>query len=182
MRAIVELSEAAHTIRRRTNRQRLPPVRYNVLWKVPCMADHLTPEERSAQMRRVRSRDTKPEMRVRRVAHSLGTRFRLHRRDLPGTPDLVFPARRKIIQVHGCFWHRHEGCRSARMPTDRSDYWNAKLNRNVERDIANLLALKELSWDVLVVWECETGNLETLRRRLASFLLKPVSSNDQAVG
>ena len=139
------------------------------------MADHLTPEERSAQMRRVRSRDTRPEMLVRRVANSLGTRFRLYRQDLPGTPDLVFPIRRKIIQVYGCFWHRHEGCRAARMPKARSDYWNAKLNRNVDRDRANLMALEELGWDVLVVWECETADLDALRQRLADFLLKPAS-------
>lgn len=137
------------------------------------MVDHLTPEARSAHMRRVRSRDTRPEMVVRRIAHSLGARFRLHRRDLPGTPDLVFPARRKIILVHGCFWHRHEGCRAARMPKARSDYWNAKLNRNVDRDRANQIALEELGWDVLVVWECETGDRDALRRRLEDFLLKP---------
>ena len=97
------------------------------------VADHLTTEERSAHMRKIRHRDTKPEMVVRRIAHALGARFRLHRRDLPGTPDLAFPKRRKVIQVHGCFWHWHEGCRSARMPKDRNDYWTAKLGRNVER-------------------------------------------------
>lgn len=140
--------------------------------KTPGMADHLTPEERSRHMRRVRSQNTAPEMRVRQVAHAMGARFRLHRRDLPGTPDLVFPSRRKIIQVHGCFWHRHEGCRAARMPKAHLDYWNAKLNRNVDRDRINLAALKELGWDVLVIWECETANLGTLRHRLADFLLK----------
>lgn len=122
-------------------------------------------------MRKIRHQDTKPEMVVRRIAHALGTRFRLHRRDLPGTPDLVFPQRRKIIQVHGCFWHWHEGCRSARMPKDRNDYWQAKLNRNVDRDRRNLLALEALGWEVLVVWECETRDLDRLRQVLADFLL-----------
>jgi DNA mismatch endonuclease, patch repair protein len=94
------------------------------------MPDFLTPEARSDHMRRIRKTDTKPELRVRKLAYALGFRFRLHRRDLPGTPDLVFPAMRKVIFVHGCLWHMHPGCRLARMPKARSGYWGPKLRRN----------------------------------------------------
>lgn len=134
------------------------------------MVDQLSPEERSAHMRRIRQRDTTPEMAVRRAAHALGTRFRLHRRDLPGTPDLVFPGRRKAIQVHGCFWHSHEGCRIARIPQSRTNYWLAKLARNVERDRRAIEALEALGWRALVIWECETRDPERLRDILSRFL------------
>jgi DNA mismatch endonuclease (patch repair protein) len=134
------------------------------------MVDQLTPEERSAHMRRIRQRDTTPEMAVRCMAHALGARFRLHRRDLPGTPDLIFPRYRKAIQVHGCFWHRHDECRIARIPKSRVEYWQAKLDRNVERDRRALDALKAMGWQVLVVWECETRDTVKLRGILSSFL------------
>ena len=106
-------------------------------------------------MRRITKTDTKPEFAVRRAAHRLGYRFRLHRRDLPGTPDLVFPRLRKVILVHGCFWHQHVGCRLARQPKSRPDYWLPKLERNRKRDAETQAALRELGWDVLVVWECQ---------------------------
>jgi DNA mismatch endonuclease (patch repair protein) len=134
------------------------------------MPDSLTPEERSEHMRRIRKTDTKPEVRVRRVAHALGYRFRLHRRDLPGTPDLVFPRLRKAILVHGCFWHQHEGCRLARMPKARPEYWKPKLERNRARDKEARRALEAAGWRVLTIWECETTDLEALSERVGGFL------------
>src|ERR1700761_3512616 len=98
------------------------------------MADHLSPERRSKKMSRISSKDTKPELVVRRLLHGLGYRYRLHRKDLPGKPDLVFTKRKKVIFVHGCFWHQHSECREGRIPGSRLDYWEAKLKRNVERD------------------------------------------------
>lgn len=134
------------------------------------MLDRLTPEERSAHMRRIRKTDTKPEVRVRKTAHALGYRFRLHRRGLPGTPDLVFPRLRRAILVHGCFWHQHEGCRLARMPKSRLDYWKPKLERNRMRDEEARAALDAAGWRVLVIWECETTDLDALRERIGRFL------------
>lgn len=125
---------------------------------------------RSANMSRIRSNDTKPEMVVRRLAHSLGYRFRLHRKDLPGKPDLVFPARRKVIFVHGCFWHQHPECREGRMPGTNRDYWVPKLTRNIDRDSSAQSALTELGWQAIVIWECETTNLKALSSRLRTFL------------
>lgn len=121
-------------------------------------------------MRAVKSRDTKPEMLVRRAAHALGYRFRLHRKDLPGSPDLVFPARRKVIFVHGCFWHGHECARGARMPKTNADYWRAKIARNVARDARARSALDSLGWETLTIWECELKKDTRLAERLKSFL------------
>lgn len=132
--------------------------------------DRLSPEERSAHMRLIRERDTKPELIVRRTAHHLGYRFRLHRRDLPGSPDLIFPRLRKVIMVHGCFWHRHEGCRHARLPKTRLHYWLPKLARNVSRDAEVRASLSELGWQVLEIFECQTRDQVALRDRLACFL------------
>ena len=131
--------------------------------------DRLTSEQRSAHMSRIRGKDTSPEMVVRRVAHAMGYRFRLHRRDLPGSPDVVFPSRRKVIFVHGCFWHGHD-CRKAHMPRTNTAYWAAKIERNRERDAASLHALRELGWGVLVVWECEMKDRRTLGSRIKTFL------------
>lgn len=132
--------------------------------------DTLTKAERSERMARIRSKDTKPELRVRRLVHGLGYRYRLHRRDLPGCPDLVFPSRRKVVFVHGCFWHGHEGCAVANMPKSRSDFWAEKFKRNQVRDAKNNKALKKDGWRVLTVWECETKGIATLMSRLARFL------------
>ena len=120
----------------------------------------------------VRGRDTKPEMRVRRLIHSLGYRYRLHRRDLPGKPDLVFGPRRKAIFVHGCFWHRHPdpACKLARLPKSRRDFWLPKLEGNRARDERNNAALTEMGWDVLEVWECETSDEELLAKKIREFL------------
>jgi DNA mismatch endonuclease, patch repair protein len=132
--------------------------------------DKLTPERRSENMRRIKSKDMKPELLIRKLAHGLGYRFRLHRRDLPGKPDLVFPGRKKVILVHGCFWHQHTECREGRMPGSNKDYWNPKLKRNVERDADNLEKLHESGWQTLTVWECETKNIDALKKRLSKFL------------
>lgn len=118
-------------------------------------------------MAAVRSGDTGPERRVRSAAHALGLRFRLHRRDLPGTPDLIFPKHRTVLFVHGCFWHRHPGCRKATMPKSREAFWRAKFERNVERDLQVTTALLRLGWRVEALWECETRHSDELRRRLA---------------
>ena len=131
--------------------------------------DRLTPEQRSANMSRIRGKDTKPELAVRRLAHAMGYRFRLHRRDLPGSPDLVFPGRRKVIFVHGCFWHGHD-CGMAHVSRTRPDYWAAKINRNRARDESRLRALRELDWDALVIWECETKDRDALGARIRDFL------------
>ena len=121
-------------------------------------------------MRAVRSRDTTPEMIVRRVVTSLGYRYRLHKATLPGKPDLVFGPRRKVIFVHGCFWHGHDCKRGARLPKTKVDYWREKVRRNRERDAATLNALRDTGWSTLVVWECETRDDENLRASLAQFL------------
>ena len=135
------------------------------------MTDIISKDARSRLMSRIGPKDSKPEMRVRRVAHNLGYRFRLHRRDLPGTPDLVFPSRRCIIFVHGCFWHRHGECRDgASMPKTRPEFWRQKLEGKVERDERKLVKLRELGWQCLVIWECETRDPEALAGRLGKFL------------
>jgi DNA mismatch endonuclease (patch repair protein) len=121
-------------------------------------------------MSRIRSKDTGPEVRVRRLAHALGFRFRLHRRDLPGSPDLVFAARRKVIFVHGCYWHRHDGCRYSYMPKSNVDFWRLKFQENVARDAEVIEALAALRWTALVVWECETDDILRLSAKLTSFL------------
>jgi DNA mismatch endonuclease (patch repair protein) len=125
----------------------------------------------------VRAADTKPEMVVRRLVHSMGYRYRLHRRALPGTPDLVFPSRKAVIFVHGCFWHRHPdpACRLARLPKSRLDFWVPKLERNAERDREAVEALEATGWRVLVIWECEIKDTEGLRRRIKGFLNEAAS-------
>jgi DNA mismatch endonuclease (patch repair protein) len=131
--------------------------------------DHLDAPGRSANMAKVRGKDTGPEMVVRRLAHSLGMRFRLHRKDLPGRPDLIFPRRRLAVFVHGCFWHRHEGCKRATMPATRADFWADKFAKTVERDARQIAHLEQDGWRVMVVWECELKEAETLKGRLRNF-------------
>jgi DNA mismatch endonuclease, patch repair protein len=136
------------------------------------MADTLTPERRSENMRRIKSKGMKPELAVRQLAHRLGYRYRLHRKDLPGKPDLVFGPAHKAIFVHGCFWHGHDdpACRDGRAPRSNQSYWLPKLTRNKGRDAASVAALKAAGWHVLVVWECETRDAAVLRTRLEAFL------------
>jgi len=125
--------------------------------------------DRSRTMAAVRSKDTRPEMLVRRLTHRLGYRFRLHRRDLPGHPDLVFPRRRAVVFVHGCWWHGHSCSRGARTPKTNLDYWTAKIARNMQRDRASSEALLADGWHVLVLWECEIKDEDALAGRLRSF-------------
>ena len=134
------------------------------------MADKLSPERRSENMRRITSKHSRPEMIVRRLAHRLGFRFRLHRHDLPGKPDLTFPGRKVAIFVHGCFWHQHPGCREGRVPSSRNDYWGPKLARNVLRDKLNQEKLQKLGWHVVTIWECETDDESALTKVLKATL------------
>ncbi len=125
--------------------------------------------ERSRVMSRVRSKNTKPEMVVRRLTHGMGYRYRLHDKKLPGCPDLVFRQRHKLIFVHGCFWHRHRNCALARLPKSRRDFWTP-MNANRKRDERNLRKLAKAGWSALVIWECEIGDTDALARRIRNFL------------
>ena len=129
-----------------------------------------TSEQRSRNMSAIRSKDTKPELIVRRMVHRLGFRFRLHRRDLPGSPDLVFPRLKKIIFVHGCYWHMHR-CRLGRVtPKTNAKFWRSKRTGNVERDRRNIAALRASGWSVLIVWECQTRTVVSLSASIGHFL------------
>jgi DNA mismatch endonuclease (patch repair protein) len=134
------------------------------------LVDKLSLERRSENMRRIKSTGTKPEMLVRRLVHSMGYRYRLHRKDLPGKPDLVFGPRKKIIFVHGCFWHGHDAdeCPDRQTPKSNVSYWSPKLARNKERDAERVIALKKAGWKVLTIWECETRF--DLSKRIRRFL------------
>ena len=140
------------------------------------MPEIVTTKRRSDIMRSVRQKNTAPEMVVRRIAHAIGGRYRLHRKDLPGRPDLVFPRLRLCIFVHGCFWHRHPGCRLATTPRSNVEFWQEKFARNVERDARKENELKIAGWNVEVVWECETRDPETLKERLRALLLAKLAS------
>lgn len=135
------------------------------------MADKLTPEGRSELMSRIRSKDTEPEMTVRRLLHGLGYRYVLHDRRLPGTPDLVFPSRRKVVFVHGCFWHGHD-CGRGFKPATNAEFWAAKIDGNMARDRRHVRAISAQGWKVFTVWECAVGKdrLAALERRLVKFL------------
>lgn len=132
--------------------------------------DTLDLRQRSARMALVRGKDTKPELLVRRLVHGLGYRYRLHRRALPGTPDLVFPGCGKVIFVHGCFWHRHHGCALARLPKSRGEFWLPKLQGNAERGGRNVRALRRLGWGVMTIWECQLRDIPRLLSRIRRFL------------
>lgn len=138
--------------------------------QVRPIGDRLSKERRSANMRAVKGRDTRPEMIVRQMAHRLGYRFRLHRADLPGKPDLTFPGRHAVIFVHGCFWHGHSCKRGKTRPKANAAFWAAKLGRNVERDAAQLDRLKVCGWRSLVLWECELKDAPKLAARIRRFL------------
>lgn len=136
------------------------------------MADTLTPPQRSERMARVRGKDTRPEMKVRSIVHGMGYRYRLHRRSLPGSPDLVFPSRRAVIFVHGCFWHRHDDprCKRARLPKSRPEFWLPKLEANRQRDARNKTALESSGWRVLELWECQLGERDQIEQKVKDFL------------
>lgn len=144
------------------------------------MADIFTKEKRSRHMSRIRRRDTRPELIVRRLVHRLGYRYRLHCHDLPGTPDMVFRKRKKVIFIHGCFWHQHPdpSCKLARMPKSRLEYWKPKLGGNLSRDQINRSRLSKLGWRVLVVWECETARMADVENIVRDFLGDSPSSSD----
>ncbi|MGC2210379.1 MAG: very short patch repair endonuclease [Candidatus Korobacteraceae bacterium] len=133
------------------------------------MADNRTPESRSALMARIGSKNTAPELLVRRLLFAMGYRFRLHRSDLPGKPDIVFVGRRKAIFVHGCFWHAH-GCKIGLAPKSHLEFWQPKLKRNCARDLENERALRGQGWDVLTIWQCETKDCVRLQEKLVAFL------------
>jgi DNA mismatch endonuclease (patch repair protein) len=126
--------------------------------------------ERSRLMALVRQRNTGPELIVRKALHALGYRFRLHRRELPGSPDIVLPSRRKAILVHGCFWHRHKGCPRSTTPKTRRGFWKQKFEQNKSRDTRNLIRLRALGWEALIVWECETTDIASLTESLRYFV------------
>lgn len=134
--------------------------------------DSLTPAERSKRMSLVRSKDTKPEILVRRLIYRIGYRYRLHVSKLPGKPDIVFSSRKKVIFVNGCFWHQHrdKDCRLSRIPKSRREFWKKKLYGNRERDLRNIVELERLGWSVLSVWECEMQNLDLVERKIKEFL------------
>jgi DNA mismatch endonuclease (patch repair protein) len=133
-------------------------------------ADVVTPEERSSNMSKIKGKDTKPEMIVRSTCHDLGLRYRLHRKDLPGTPDIVFPKHRLCLFVHGCFWHRHPGCKYAYTPKSRLDFWLPKLAKNVERDTKAQQELEAAGWRVWIIWECQTKNIDALRSEIKKMI------------
>jgi DNA mismatch endonuclease, patch repair protein len=143
-----------------------PRRRYTIEGKV----DRLSKSQRSEHMARIRSKNTSPELFVRRVLFRLGYRFRLHRNDLPGTPDIVFPSRKKAVFIHGCFWHAHGGCHLAKTPKTRPEYWRAKFSRNATRDRLSKRKLRSMGWSTLTIWECQLVQEEHILRRLTRYL------------
>jgi DNA mismatch endonuclease (patch repair protein) len=137
------------------------------------MPDVFNKEQRSHIMAKVLGKNTSPERAVRKLLFELGYRYRVHQKNLPGKPDIVFPKKRKAIFVHGCFWHQHPGCKAADRPSSNSDYWDKKLNRNVERDKKNLSDLRLINWDIIIIWECQVKRKEDLTRTLVGFLGAP---------
>lgn len=146
------------------------------------MADTVDESTRSRIMASVKAKNTRPELALRKALHALGFRFRLHRKGLPGTPDLVFSKYRAVVFVHGCYWHRHEGCRYASVPATRVDFWNEKFRANVERDRKTLEALAEAGWRTAIVWECalKNGGAESAGKHLADWLLGRSKTTDIA--
>lgn len=134
------------------------------------MTDILTPEQRSKNMSRIRSKNTTPELLARSALHRAGYRFRIHRKDLPGNPDIVMPKRKLAIFIHGCYWHRHPGCKYAYTPKSRTDFWQKKFQLNIERDITVKDKLTALGWNYLVIWECETKDALQIQNIVRKFL------------
>lgn len=133
--------------------------------------DTISKEKRSWNMGQIRSKNTKPEIIVRQILHKSGYRFRIHRKDLPGCPDIVLPKYKTVIQVHGCFWHRHKNCKFAYTPKTRNDFWENKFNVNIERDKHMITSLQNLGWKVIIVWECETKNPDLLKEKFERLLI-----------
>lgn len=132
--------------------------------------DVFSQRKRSQIMSRIGGKDTKPELAVRSLLHNLGYRFRLHRNDLPGKPDIVLPKHKKVVFIHGCFWHGHADCPRSKRPTTNTKFWHEKLDKNIQRDKLSIDNLKELGWTVLVVWTCEVNSALKLKNKLLSFL------------
>ena len=127
-------------------------------------------EKRSRIMGKIKGKNTKPELLVRSMLHKMGYRFRLYRRDLPGNPDITLPKFKKVIFVHGCFWHGHENCKRSKRPTTNREFWNEKLNKNIHRDKKNTEELHDKGWETLIIWTCETKDREHLKQKLEDFL------------
>jgi len=142
----------------------------------PKLMDRITKARRSWNMSRIRSKDTEPERIVRSMLHKMGYRFRLHRKDLPGCPDVVLPRHKTVIFVHGCYWHRHTDCRFAYTPKSRVDFWIRKFSENVERDCRHKEALNQLGWRIGIIWECETADKSLLARRIKSIFRRTTTS------
>jgi len=136
------------------------------------MADVFTPQKRSSIMSRVRGKNTQPEKMVRSLLHRMGYRFRLHGRDLPGSPDIVLPRHGKVVFIHGCFWHGHRGCKRSKRPTTNVDFWNEKIDKNIKRDRAARRKLKARGWEVLVLWTCQLKDEERIKKKLMKFMKK----------
>lgn len=135
------------------------------------MIDIFSSEKRSSIMSNIRSKNTSPEIQVRKLIFSMGYRYRLHRKDLPGCPDIVFPGRKKVIFIHGCFWHGHQNCKASTLPETHKEFWKNKINSNQERDGKNINELENLNWKVLVVWQCEIKNISYIAEKINSFLI-----------
>ena len=133
-------------------------------------ANHIISASRSKNMSAIKSKNTKPEVEVRKLLHSMGFRFRLHKKDLPGSPDIVLPKYKTVIFVHGCFWHRHQNCKYASNPKTRVDFWNKKFNDNIERDNKNQEKLKSLGWESKIIWECEIKDKKELEKKIIANL------------
>lgn len=142
-----------------------------VPWTFPM--DKITKEKRSANMQAIHSKNTVPELTVRKLLHSLGYRYRLHRKDLPGKPDLVFPSRKKVIFINGCFWHQHSDCKKSKLPKSNSNYWIPKLERNKQRDLITQANLASLGWSSIIIWECEIKDVANLLSKVIRFLDLP---------
>ncbi|MFC1677999.1 very short patch repair endonuclease, partial [Planctomycetota bacterium] len=132
--------------------------------------DHLSKEKRSWNMSRIRSKDTKPEIIVRSMLHKMGYRFRLHRKDLPGKPDITLPKYKTVIFVHGCFWHGHKGCKRSNVPKTNQDYWILKIQKNIQRDKYQRKQLKRLGWHVLILWECQIEKTRIIEKKIKNLL------------
>ena len=150
-----------------------PQLAHFIATMYSAMVDHVSPEVRSRIMASVRAKGTKPEMVVRRALHRLGYRYRIHRKDLPGRPDLTFVSRKKVLFINGCFWHLHPGCPRAKIPISSHGFWVQKLKRNRSRDADNIVSLQKLGWDTMTVWECELRDLDSALNRVVLFLGPP---------
>ena len=133
---------------------------------------HKVSEQRSRNMSAIKSKNTKPEIAVRKLLHSMGYRFRLHRKDLPGSPDIVLPKYKTVIFVHGCFWHRHENCKYASTPKTRKEFWKNKFKANLKRDTEVQEKIKNIGWQSVVIWECDTRNISFIKKRLRNYLIR----------